>query len=387
PISILSHRCNSPTGSGGEGGVVRSLKHDTPNRFRIWLNKTKFMTSFFLYQLDYVVTCAVCTRSDAGDIHIHRKKSQQVYASPSKHAMDSKGEESKMSYPNIFFMIDNFEEVFCDMTVGEGEMVCVELVASDKSNTFQGVVFQGSIRYEALKKVYDNRVSVAAKMAQRMSFGFYKYNNMEFVRMKGPQGKGHAEMAVSRVPTGDTSPCGTEEDLDSPLHERVLYVLRYCPPLPEVQNRSMLYYPQYVISPSLRRKVPRNRITEMKKSHSANDVWRESVEPGCSNLRSRSLSGTGRSLVGSWLKLNRTEEYFLLYSHLTYVTLPLYRITSGQDPHYQSLMVHYHLRSRPTLSVPNGSLFPITSGPDPHYQSLMGHYSLSPQVLTHTISP
>lgn len=93
-----------------------------------------------------------------------------------------------MSYPNIFFMIDNFEEVcqlsaplslfplflslsfysltslsspvqvFSDMMVGEGEMVCVELVASDKSNTFQGVIFQGSIRYEALKKVYDNRV-------------------------------------------------------------------------------------------------------------------------------------------------------------------------------------------------------------------------------------
>lgn len=39
--------------------------------------------------------------------------------------------------------------------------------------------------------------------------------------MKGPQGKGHAEMAVSRVPTGDTSPCGTEEDQVSPMHERV----------------------------------------------------------------------------------------------------------------------------------------------------------------------
>uniref|UniRef100_A0A671WRB3 Kiaa0930 n=1 Tax=Sparus aurata TaxID=8175 RepID=A0A671WRB3_SPAAU len=176
--------------------------------------------NLILQKLDYVVTCAVCTRSDAGDIHIHKKKCQEVFASPSKHAMDSKGEESKMSYPNIFFMIDNFEEVFSDMTVGEGEMVCVELVASDKSNTFQGVIFQGSIRYEALKKVYDNRVSVAAKMAQRMSFGFYKYNNMEFVRMKGPQGKGHAEMAVSRVPTGDTSPCGTEEDQVSPMHER-----------------------------------------------------------------------------------------------------------------------------------------------------------------------
>lgn len=176
-------------------------------------------TDCVFFQLDYMVTCAVCTRADGGDIHIHRKKSQvspclppvvlplvvfpssvlrqqslpsavlppaaqtlqlpapgtfyfptqvrvilrlsvlglhpaplktpvehipvfglstkgpwpvsavalglhpghllsllsaffqQVFASPSKHPMDSKGEESKMSYPNIFFMIDSFEEV------------------------------------------------------------------------------------------------------------------------------------------------------------------------------------------------------------------------------------------------------------------------------------
>ncbi|KAM3832868.1 uncharacterized protein KIAA0930 homolog isoform 4-T4 [Vipera latastei] len=277
-------------------------------------------------KLDYVVTCAVCTRSDGGDIHIHKKKTQQIFASPSKHPMDSKGEESKISYPNIFFMIDNFEEVFSDMTVGEGEMVCVELVASDKSNTFQGVIFQGSIRYEALKKVYDNRVSVAAKMAQRMSFGFYKYNNMEFVRMKGPQAKGHAEMAVGRVSTGDTSPYGTEEDSNpgSPLHERVTSFST--PPTPERNSRPSFF------SPSLKRKVTRNRIAEMKKSHSANDseeFFRDDEDGdlhNATNLRSRSLSGTGRSLVGSWLKLNRTDENFLLYAHLTYVTLPLHRI-------------------------------------------------------------
>lgn len=78
--------------------------------------------------------------------------------------------------------------------------------------------------------MYPLQVSVAAKMAQRMSFGFYKYNNMEFVRMKGPQGKGHAEMAVSRVPTGDTSPCGTEEDQVSPMHERVRKSGCWCDP-------------------------------------------------------------------------------------------------------------------------------------------------------------
>ncbi|XP_056653611.1 uncharacterized protein KIAA0930 homolog isoform X3 [Monodelphis domestica] len=217
--------------------------------------------NLILQKLDYMVTCAVCTRSDGGDIHIHKKKSQRVFASPSKHPMDSKGEESKISYPNIFFMIDNFEEVFCDMTVGEGEMVCVELVASDKSDTFQGVIFQGSIRYEALKKVYDNRVT---------SFS--------------------------------------------------------TPPTPERNNRPSFF------SPSLKRKVPRNRIAEMKKSHSANDseeFFRDDDSEdlhNATNLRSRSLSGTGRSLVGSWLKLNRADGNFLLYAHLTYVTLPLHRI-------------------------------------------------------------
>ncbi|XP_061662340.1 uncharacterized protein KIAA0930 homolog isoform X2 [Syngnathoides biaculeatus] len=275
-----------------------------------------------LQKLDYVVTCAVCTRSDAGDIHVHKKKCQEVFASPSKHAMDSKGEESKMSYPNIFFMIDNFEEVFRDMTVGEGEMVCVELVASDKSNAFQGVIFQGSIRYEALRKVYDNRVSVAAKMAQRMSFGFYKFSGLEFVRMKGPQGKGHAEMAVSRVPDGAD---GDRDDDRTPPHERVTSFST--PPTPE-RNRPSFF------SPSLRRKVPRHKMAEMKKSHSANDseeFFREDDDQdlhAATNLRSRSLSGTGRSLVGSWLKLNRADDYFLLFSHLTYVTLPLHRITA-----------------------------------------------------------
>jgi hypothetical protein len=37
-------------------------------------------------------------------------------------------------------------------------MVCVELVAADRDGAIQGVIFLGSIRYDALKKVYDARV-------------------------------------------------------------------------------------------------------------------------------------------------------------------------------------------------------------------------------------
>lgn len=159
------------------------------------------------------MTCAVCTRSDAGDIHIHKKKCQvgteprrfgfvsglgssrlitSVSSRPAggvrvseqtRHGQQRGGVQDELPKHllhdrqlrggSTFARQQNGTEpvqrevssgpclsvqVFSDMTVGEGEMVCVELVASDKSNTFQGVIFQGSIRYEALKKVYDNRV-------------------------------------------------------------------------------------------------------------------------------------------------------------------------------------------------------------------------------------
>lgn len=51
-------------------------------------------------------------------------------------------------------------QVFGDMQVRDGEMVCVELVAADHSGERQAVIFLGSIRYDALKRVYDARVSV-----------------------------------------------------------------------------------------------------------------------------------------------------------------------------------------------------------------------------------
>jgi len=50
--------------------------------------------------------------------------------------------------------------VFNDITVRDGEMVCVELVAADRDGGFQAVLFLGSIRYDALKRVYDSRVSI-----------------------------------------------------------------------------------------------------------------------------------------------------------------------------------------------------------------------------------
>lgn len=46
------------------------------------------------------------------------------------------------------------------MIVRDGEMVCVELIATNRRGACQGVLFLGSIRYEALKRVYDSRVVI-----------------------------------------------------------------------------------------------------------------------------------------------------------------------------------------------------------------------------------
>ena len=40
---------------------------------------------------------------------------QKVYASPSRRQMDGKGTEEEITYPNIFFTVDNFEEVILDI--------------------------------------------------------------------------------------------------------------------------------------------------------------------------------------------------------------------------------------------------------------------------------
>ncbi|GBP54121.1 Uncharacterized protein KIAA0930 homolog [Eumeta japonica] len=47
--------------------------------------------------------------------------------------------------------------VFCDIVARDGEMVCVELVARGRGGAAQAVIFLGSIRYDALSRVYDSR--------------------------------------------------------------------------------------------------------------------------------------------------------------------------------------------------------------------------------------
>ncbi|CAD6187573.1 unnamed protein product [Caenorhabditis auriculariae] len=170
-----------------------------------------FCLNFIMQQLDFFVTCAVCTKTGPQNLQIIRKNRQRVFPSPSRRRMDSKGESEEITYPKLYFAIDGFDEVFQDVVVRDGECVCVELIARDRQSTREAVIFLGSIRYEILKQVYDTKASSTWHWAQKlMKQGDRR---QEFVRMRGPQGKGYAEMAVARVAN-----CGYE----TPLSENAM---------------------------------------------------------------------------------------------------------------------------------------------------------------------
>lgn len=63
-----------------------------------------------LQQIDYFVTCAVCLKTQS-NLQIIRKNCQRVYPSPSRRRMDAKGECEEITYPKIYFAIDDFEQV------------------------------------------------------------------------------------------------------------------------------------------------------------------------------------------------------------------------------------------------------------------------------------
>ncbi|RUS89227.1 hypothetical protein EGW08_003037 [Elysia chlorotica] len=178
--------------------------------------------NIILHQLEYTLTCGLCTRTGEKNLQILKKFSQRVYPSPSRRSMDSKGTHEEITYPNIFFTVDDFEEVFQDLIVRDSESVAVELTATDKQGLFTGTLFLGSVKYSALKQVYDGRASLTQKLTQRMSqsMGFMKNKKrVEFMKMRGPRGKGCAEMAVSRLkgsgpetPDLENFPVGDFED-------------------------------------------------------------------------------------------------------------------------------------------------------------------------------
>ncbi|VDL75067.1 unnamed protein product [Nippostrongylus brasiliensis] len=275
--------------------------------------------NLILQQLDFYVTCAVCTKTSPQNLQIIRKNCQRVYPSPSRRRMDSKGESEEITYPKLYFAIDAFEEVFQDVVVRDGECVCVELVARDRQKTREAVVFLGSIRYDVLKQVYDAKASSTWHWAQKlMKQGGRR---QEFVGMRGPQKKGYAEMAVARVLNCGYETPLTEENVDFSELANVENSLNR-----RRMSETNLIGPVLITRPSIMSSIqnPRGRRWQ-----SEADTVNQYPEVEGSNIDdelnegvlTRLWSVRGFGQAWHWLREKKRAECTPLNAYLTYVTL------------------------------------------------------------------
>ncbi|XP_063677904.1 uncharacterized protein KIAA0930 homolog [Bolinopsis microptera] len=172
-------------------------KPDFNNRKYSWMET--FYLNMLLHHFNFIMTCAVCEQKPPGKaLKIYRSFSVPVYGSPNKHNMSGKAKSTSISYPNIYFSVFNFDEIFNGIVLTDNEMVCVELVAVDKAETVQISVFLGSIRYEILRSTLENRASLKSKFLKQVSLGLYPgEQTSQFITMNGPKCRGRVEMCVS----------------------------------------------------------------------------------------------------------------------------------------------------------------------------------------------
>ncbi|CAG8633216.1 12087_t:CDS:10, partial [Racocetra fulgida] len=164
------------------------------------LDDTVLWKETFFLNLIVQLTVAVCTRTPADNADGPNQKtsmtcsrkhvSKRVYALPTKSRMDIKETSMECSYPIIYYVIDDYEEMFEHLIVSEGEYLCVELAHNDTKIT----LFQGAASYTALLDIYKQKT--ANKQNRRFKMG-PQTPPTEYIMMRGPGGKGHAQVAIT----------------------------------------------------------------------------------------------------------------------------------------------------------------------------------------------
>ncbi|KAF9931171.1 hypothetical protein BGZ67_005454 [Mortierella alpina] len=214
----------------------------TPEQEAVVLWKDTFFLNVIV-QLQCKLTVAVCSRvAETNPVTGITKTSmtctrthvtKRVYALPTKSRMDVKQESVECSWPLIYYVIDDFEDMFEQLMVHENEYLCVELAVTlpatsgsrpqgslaeqeaswtqppsrshhhydavqigkpFPSTSIRGgskiTLFQGAAGYQNLLGIYQQKA--ASKVGRRFKLGPHTVPT-EFVMMRGPGGRGHAQ--------------------------------------------------------------------------------------------------------------------------------------------------------------------------------------------------
>ncbi|KAK9832071.1 hypothetical protein WJX81_004065 [Elliptochloris bilobata] len=160
-------------------------------------------------QTSFRLTVAACRRVDIAGLADEGGKLpadatrvvKAVYASPMRVQVNVEGGRSKSeqplpAYPDLCFTVDNFEDAFRSLVLTEpGWCYAVFLSAADGAASVQ--LFAGFVSYEMLDAVVVGGAGGRMRRDAAMA-------GAHWVKMKGPGGQGHADVAVTcLVPRDD----------------------------------------------------------------------------------------------------------------------------------------------------------------------------------------
>ncbi|KAI6656658.1 hypothetical protein LOD99_11253 [Oopsacas minuta] len=188
-----------------------------------------FYANLVLHTLEYTMICAVGCTNDKNVFNPLHKCTKRVYPSPSQSRMDKKGKSTTICYPHIYFSVDDYEQTFSEIHVGPDHRLAVEVIATNQKFGVSKSVFAGMVEYSLLRNAVDRAVHSRSTLFKKLTATFHASppSPYEFVRMNGPKGKGHAEVAISVEPVAVLHSAITATSVPSsklPLTCHVTYV-------------------------------------------------------------------------------------------------------------------------------------------------------------------
>jgi len=253
--------CLSPTVGVKRFTDIQSVEHQVPQHVftspSIDWEETTYL-NLLIHMCKFTLSCGILQKSSASSsggesrrkshhkspkLHLRKHFEVTTYASPFKHRMDKKSSRNVLSFPNVYFLIDDFESAWDNVTLSQGQEFCVELVAEIdpkfinmyasqmSSNPLAGkqdvnrnnvgiesgstrghnqtTIFLGASSFAQIQDVFKRR-QASNNFISSFSTLFNKKQEVptEFINMTGPNKVGKAQVAVSPVQGDPVSSSG-----------------------------------------------------------------------------------------------------------------------------------------------------------------------------------
>lgn len=164
-----------------------------------------FILQYFHFTIEFEIADPV-KEPDGTRWKIDQTITYPVYASPSKHSMDKhKGSHTEITFPDLYFTVDNFDQLLQNTTLAAGQRLFISLVSNFNdfphgkcppeltSFMAEKVLFDGSVTHTDVRGAF-------WQSKQAHSFlGIGASAHRAFIGLNGPHQRGKSQIAIQQV--------------------------------------------------------------------------------------------------------------------------------------------------------------------------------------------